>query len=100
MMASVKYNISKHPGLQESFLHPLHKTSLFLSPLVEQWGMGETAGFQFTPCGLSFNILRWAGHLVPTTTYEMQQTYRPLALELLEINTQRKSLVKMHAMFL
>jgi hypothetical protein len=37
---------------------------------------------------------------VPATTDEMQQTKHPLALGLLEINTQRKSLVKMHVMFL
>lgn len=56
--------------------------------------------FQFTPCSPSFNALRQTSHLVPTSRDEMQQTYHPLALVLLEINTQRKSLVKMHAMFL
>lgn len=106
MMSWIKYTIDKHPGLEKSFQHktikdfPLHKTNPFSPPLLNNGEQRNPADFQFAPCSPSFNVLRRAKHLVPTSADEMQQTYHPLALILLEINTQRKSLVKMHAMFL
>lgn len=96
-MGWIKYTISKPPDVRR-FSNILRIKVAPSSPLLLNNGdQRNPTGFRFSP--LAHHSMS-SGHLVPTITDERQQTYHPLALVRLEINTQRKFLVEKHAMFL
>lgn len=66
----------------------LQKTGIFFQFMSN--GQGKAEEPTEPPVRPSFYVLWETGLFVPITTVEMHQTYCPLALALLETNTQRK----------